>query len=95
MQIAISIFYMLVMKGFGLAHIDRLPSEKLHKVGMRFFSLRVRSACTVSVVVSRLTVDAFYTGHAYDDLLVAVRCLRHNGIALYVGAYVQVIRYHR
>ena len=90
MQIAISIFYMLVMKSFGLAHIDRLPSRKLHKVGTKLFSLRLRSACTISVLISRIIVDAFCTGHAYDDLLVAVRCLRHNRIALYVGAYVQV-----
>lgn len=33
MQLAISILYMLAIKGFGLAHIDQLSSQKLHKVG--------------------------------------------------------------
>ena len=35
MQLAISIGYMLAIKGFGLAHINRLPLQKLHKVGQK------------------------------------------------------------
>lgn len=32
MQLAISILYMLAIRGFGLARIDQLPLHKLHKV---------------------------------------------------------------
>ena len=35
MQLAISLLYMLAMRGAGLVHIDRLPLHRLHKVSRR------------------------------------------------------------
>lgn len=32
MQLAVSIFYMLGLRGAGLVHIDRLPLQELYKV---------------------------------------------------------------
>ena len=61
--------------------------------GLELVCLGDKIAYSIGVIISRITVDTLYTGSAHDNLLVAVRCLRHNRIALYVGACVQVIQH--
>ena len=48
MQLAISILYMLAIRGFGLANIDQLPSQKLHKVRRKYSAPDCLQICTVS-----------------------------------------------